>query len=211
MTLSVSSRSAGYLAILAVSFLAACGAAGASASPTASQTPATSSTPQPTPTPSATSTVPAGWTSYTSATQKVAFGLPPTWKVLCDDGVSAPWLLVDSGGLYTGCPQGDGQVGIFVESVIGTGPPTGLSLISTSRSLYSNVHITTVQVNGVSGTRLSGDQTEGQGSGSSQLEYDVEASGRSYYVLAIVGGIAGTKTASVVQVDQFVQTFAFGT
>ena len=73
------------------------------------------------------------------------------------------------------------------------------------------MHITTVQVNGVSGTRLSGDQTEGQGSGSSQLEYDVEANGRSYYVLAIVGGIAGTKTASVVQVDQFVQTFAFGT
>jgi hypothetical protein len=130
--------------------------------------------------------------------------------VYCDDGVSAPWLLVDSGGLYTGCPQGDGQVGIFVESVIGTDPPTGLSLISTSRSLYSNVHITTVQVNGVSGSRLSGDQTEGQGSGSSQLEYDVEASGRSYYVLAIVGGIAGTKTATAAQVDQFVQTLAFG-
>ena len=210
LTFSDPSRRAGSVAILAVSFLAACGTAGASASPTASQTPATSSTPQPTPTPSATSTVPPGWTSYTSATQKVAFGLPPTWKVYCDDGVSAPWLLVVSGGLYTGCPQGDGQVGIFVESVIGTGPPTGLSLISTSRSLYSDVHITTVQVNGVSGTRLSGDQTEGQGSGSSQLEYDVEASGRSYYVLAIVGGIAGTKTATAAQVDQFVQTLAFG-
>jgi hypothetical protein len=86
----------------------------------------------------------------------------------------------------------------------------GLSLISTSKSLYSNVQTATVEVNGVSGTRLSGDQTEGQGSGSSQVEYDVEAGGRTYYVLAVVGGIAGIKTATAAQVDQFVQTFAFG-
>jgi hypothetical protein len=118
--------------------------------------------------------------------------------------------LIDSGGLYTSCPLGDGQVGIFVESVAGTAPPTGISLISTHRSLYSNVQTTTVEVNGVSGTRLSGDQTEGQGSGSSQVEYDVAAGGRTYYVLAIVGGIAGTKTATAAQVDEFVQTFAFG-
>jgi hypothetical protein len=42
------------------------------------------------------------------------------------------------------------------------------------------------------------------------VEYDVEAGGRTYYVLAVVGGIAGIKTATGAQVDQFVQTFAFG-
>ena len=127
----------------------------------------------------------------------------------CDDNESASWLLVDAGGLYTSCPQGDGQVGIFVKSVAGTAPPAGVPLISTNRSLYTNVQTTTVEVSGVSGTRLSGDQTQGQGSGSSQVEYDVKAGGRTYYVLAVVGGIAGTRTATAAQVDQFVQTFAF--
>jgi hypothetical protein len=117
--------------------------------------------------------------------------------------------LIDSGGLYTSCPLGDGQIGIFVESVAGTAPPAGISLISTNRSLYSNVQMTTVDVNGVSSTRLSGDQTEGMGSGSLQVEYDVAAGGRTYYILAIVGGVAGAKTATAAQVDQFVQTFAF--
>jgi hypothetical protein len=116
--------------------------------------------------------------------------------------------LIESGGLYTSCPLGDGQIGIFVESVAGTAPPAGISLISTNRSLYSNVQMTTVDVNGVGGTRLSGDQTEGMGSGSLQVEYDVAAGGRTYYILAIVGGVAA-KTARAAQVDQFVQTFAF--
>ena len=72
------------------------------------------------------------------------------------------------------------------------------------------VQTSTVDVNGVSGTRLSGEQTAGMGFGSSQVEYDVAAGDRTYYVLAIVGGVAGAKTATVAQVDQFVQTFAFG-
>jgi len=129
---------------------------------------------------------------------------------VCDDSASATWLLVDSGDLYTNCPQGDGQVGIFIESVAGTAPPVGLSLISTNRSLYSNVQTTRVTVNGFNGTRLSGEQTRGQGSGSSQVEYDVKAAGRTYHVLAVVGGVAMTKTATDAQVDQVVQTFAFG-
>ncbi len=210
LTLPMSSRIAGYLAIPVFGCLAACGAAGSSASPATSQTPATASSPSDTPSPSATSSLPAGWTSYRSATQQVAFDLPPGWKVYCDDNVSASWLLVDPSGLYTSFPQGDGQVGIFVESVAGTAPPAGFSLISTNRSLYSNVQTTTVEVNGVGGTRLSGDQTQGQGSGSSQVEYDVKAGGRTYYVLAVVGGIAGTRTATAAQVDRFAQTFAFG-
>jgi hypothetical protein len=209
MTPSVSSRIAGCLAIPAIGCLAACGTAGSSPSPVASQTPATTSSPPDALSPSARSSIPAGWSSYTSATQQVAFDLPPSWKVYCDDTVSASWLLVDAGGLYTSCPQGDGQVGIFVGSFAGTDPPAGLSLISTNRSLYSNVQATTVTVNGVSGTRLSGEQTEGQGFGSSQVEYDVRTGGRAYYVLAVVGGVAGTKTATAAQVDQFVQTFAF--
>jgi hypothetical protein len=209
LTVSVLSRIAGYVAISMAGCLAACGSAGSSAPPATTRTPAAASSTPDTPSPSATPSIPSGWTPYTSATQQVAFDLPPGWKVFCDD-VSASWLLVDSGGLYTSCPQGDGQVGIFVASVAGTAPPVGLSLISTSKSLYSNVQTATVEVNGVSGTRLSGDQTEGQGSGSSQVEYDVEAGGRTYYVLAVVGGIAGIKTAAAAQVDQFVQTFAFG-
>ena len=209
MTIPVLSRIAGYVAISMAGCLAACGGAGSSAPPATSRTPAAASSTPDTPSPSATPSIPSGWTPYTSATQQVAFDLPPGWKVYCDD-VSASWLLVDSGGLYTSCPQGDGQVGIFVASVAGTAPPMGLSLISTSKSLYSNVQTATVEVNGVSGTRLAGDQTEGQGSGSSQVEYDVEAGGRTYYVLAVVGGIAGIKTAAAAQVDQFVQTFTFG-
>ncbi len=148
---------------------------------------------------------------YTSVTQKVAFDLPPGWKVYCDDNAISSWLLVDSGGLYTSCPQGDGQVGIFVESVAGAAPPLGITLISTNPSLYGSVQITTVNVNGVSGRRVSGDQIHGQGSGTSQVEYDLETGGRTYYVLAIVGGIAGTRTATAAQVDQFVATFTLGT
>jgi hypothetical protein len=160
-----------------------------------------------TPRPSATSSIPAGWTPYTSATQHVAFDLPPPWTVICDSSTGASWLLVDAGGLYGSCPQGDGQVGIFVESVAGTGPPAALSLISTNRTLYANVQTSSVTVNGVSGMRLSGDQTQGQGSGTSQVEYDVATAGRTWYVLAVVGGVGGTKTATPAQVDQFVQTF----
>jgi hypothetical protein len=42
------------------------------------------------------------------------------------------------------------------------------------------------------------------------VEYDVAVGGRTYYVLAIVGGIAGIEMATAAQVDQLVQTFAFG-
>jgi hypothetical protein len=205
-------RSARWLAVAAVGLLAACGAAGSPGS-SASQTATAASGPPgtlvasaaPSPSPS----TPDGWTPYTSSTQHVAFALPPGWKVVCDGSPAASWLLVDAGGLYTTCPQGDGQVGIFVESVAGTESPAGLSLISAHRSLYSNVQATTVPVGGVSAMRLSGDQTAGQGSGSAQVEYDIATGGRTCYVLAVVGGVAGTTTATAAQVDQFVQTLTF--
>lgn len=210
----LSSQILGCLAVGTAACLAACGTAGSPPPPATTQThAATPSRPGSLP-PSAASSptlsIPAGWTSYTSARQHIGFYLPASWTVYCDDASGASWLLVDSGGLYTSCPNGDGQIGIFVESVIGTAPPTGLSLISTNRSLYSNVQTTRATVNGVDGTRLSGDQTAGQGSGSSQVEYDVATNGRTYYVLADVGGISGARMATATEVDQFVQTLTFG-
>ena len=92
----------------------------------------------------------------------------------------------------------------------GAAPPLGITLISTNPSLYGSVQTTTINVNGVTGMRVAGDQTSGQGSGTSQLEYDLETGGRTYYVLAIVGGITGTRTATAAQVDQFVATFTLG-
>jgi hypothetical protein len=209
----VSSRMVGCLAIGTVACLAACATAAAPLPPVATQTLAGTPSPpesmSPSATSSPTSSVPAGWTSYTSAIQHVGFYLPASWKVRCDNRTDATWLLVDPVGRYPTCPLGDGQVGIFVESGTGTAPPTGFSLISTQKSLFSNVQTTRVTVNGIDGRRFSADQTAGQGSGSRQVEYDVATGGRTYYVLAIVE-ISGVRTATAAQVDQFVQTFTFG-
>ena len=175
---------------------------------------ASSSLPAPTATslaPTLAPFAPVGWISYVSTAQHVAFAHPANWTVVCDSpNVNANWLLVDTtGASYHSCPQGDSPIGILVASAPGTAQPTGLSLISSSPGLYSNVKQTSVTVAGVTGTRFSADQTQGMGTGSSQVEYDFTTGGRTYSVLAVVGGVKGVTTATAAQVDQFVQTFTF--
>ena len=87
-----------------------------------------------------------------------------------------------------------------------------ISTISSTPDLYAHgIQQTSVTVDGVSGTRLSGVQTEGQGGGP-QVEYDFTITGRTYDFFAYVGGSpssleAGAPSASLF--DQIVQTVTF--
>ena len=184
--------------------LAACG--GVAASPPASSASATAS-PVSTLSASPTSSAPAGWVPYSSTTYHVAFYHPAGWSVVCDQP-TGNWLLIDTAARYTDCPQGDGMLGIFIASVAAGAQPNGLGLISTNPSLYSNVTRSMVTIDGVSGTRITGDQTTGQGSGTSQIEYDLTTGGRSYSFLALVS-VPGAVTATPSQFDQFMQTVSF--
>jgi hypothetical protein len=144
---------------------------------------------------------------WASTNYHVSFYHPTSWKVACDQS-SGTWLLIDPAARYSTCPQGDGIIGIFIASGAAGAQPSGLSLISTNPSLYSNTHQSMVTVDGVSGTRITGDQTAGQGSGSSQVEYDFTTGARTFNFLAIVSA-PGATTITAAQFDQFVQTVSF--
>jgi hypothetical protein len=189
-------------ALVLLGFVAACGTATTSSSaPTA-----TISSNSPTATASALASTPdatTGWVSYTSTANHLKFKHPADMKPL-----ECGWVFIDpSNPAY--CPQGDGFCCMFLRSS-DNGQAGGFSLISDHRDLFSDVQQTSVTVDGIAGTRLSGTQTEGQGGGP-QVEYDFTANGRTYNFLAIVSGpgalVASAPSASVF--DQIVQTAVF--
>lgn len=179
----------------------------ASASPSASAPP--TATPVPTPVPTADPT--AGWVSYHSAANHLTFKHPAALKPL-----ECEWVLIQPGVSPNTCPHGDGFCCVFL-AASDNGQTGGFSLISDHPALYSNVLRTAVTVNGVKGTRTSGTQTEGQGSGSPQIahqvEYDFTTGGRTYNFLANVGPAdSGVATDAIAPplFDQLVQTVTFG-
>ena len=196
-------------AVLLLGFVAACGttttnsptptapptAAASTATPAVSASAVASSTPDAT----------AGWVSYTSPANHLTFRHPADMKPL-----ECEWAFIDPAN-PTSCPQGDGFCCIFFRSS-DNGQTGGFSLISTSPGLYTGgVQQTSVTVDGVSGTRLSGIQTIGQGGGP-QVEYDFTTKGRTYNLFAYVGGSPSSLEASAPTAglfDQIVQTVTF--
>jgi len=120
------------------------------------------------------------------------------------------WTYIDPANPGS-CPQGDGLCCVFFRSS-DDGVTAGFSDISTNPSLFTGgITRTDVTVDGVTGTRLSGTQTEGQGGGP-QVEYDFTTNGRAYSLFAYVGGesdslIPSAPSAGVF--DRMVQTVVF--
>ncbi len=143
--------------------------------------------------------------SYTSVANHLTFEHPADMKPL-----ECGWAYIDPANPVS-CPQGDGLCCVFFRSS-DDGVTEGFSDISTNPSLYAGgITRTSVTVDGVTGTRLSGTQTEGQGGGP-QVEYDFTTDGRAYNLFAYVGGrpdslIASAPSAGVF--DQIVQTVVF--
>jgi hypothetical protein len=216
MTSTLGSRLAWTVAapvLLLVLAVAACGAttttstpptASATATATATTTPAASASPTDSPaspTPSAT----AGWVSYTSTTNHLTFEHPAAMKPL-----ECGWTYIDPANPGS-CRQGDGFCCVFFRSS-DDGVTQGFSDISSNPTLYAGgITRSVVTVDGVTGTRLSGTQTEGQGGGP-QVEYDFTKDGRAYNLFAYVGGQSDSLVASAPSVgvfDQMVQTVVF--
>lgn len=141
-------------AALLLGFVAACGttttssstatasstAAVTSASPTASASAVASATPDAT----------AGWVSYTSSANHLTLRHPADLNPL-----ECGWVWVDA-TTATSCPQGDGLCCVFFRSS-DNGQTGAFSLISTHTALYTGgITRTSVTVDGVIGTRLSG-------------------------------------------------------
>jgi hypothetical protein len=111
------------------------------------------------------------------------------------------------------CPLGDGFCCIFLSSS-DNGQTGSESLISTnpSASLYAGgIQRTSVTVDGVTGTRLSGTQTFGMGVGP-QVEYDFTTGGRTYNFFAYAGGQSDSLdpvAPSAAVFDQIVRTATF--
>jgi hypothetical protein len=120
------------------------------------------------------------------------------------------WVFIDPTNRAS-CPQGDGFCCVFIRSS-DNGQTGAFSTISSNPALYAHgIQQTSVTVDGVTGTRLSGVQTEGQGGGP-QIEYDFTISGRTYDFFAYVGGSPSSLEAgapSAVLFDQIVQTVTF--
>ena len=202
------SRNAAILtAVLLLSMTAACGAAKAS-----STTPTPSPTAPASPSPSAASAVApftpvatAGWVSYASAVNHVTFRHPADMKPL-----ECGWVYIAPNN-PTSCPLGDGFCCIFFRSS-DNGETGTMSLISTNLSLYTGgVQRTSVTVDGVTGTRLSGTQTFGMGVGP-QVEYDFKTGGRTYNLFAYAGGQSDSLdpvAPSAAVFDQIVRTATF--
>jgi hypothetical protein len=202
-------RASGVIAIAALllGFVAACGgttaatstptasAVGASASPTETASAVAPSTPDMT----------AGWVSYTSPANHLTFQHPPDMQPL-----ECGWAFIDPTN-PSSCPQGDGQCCVFLRSS-DNGETGAMSLISDHTNLYpGGIERNSVTVDGVTGTRLSGIQTIGQGGGP-QVEYDFTTNGRTYNFFAYVGGSPtslepGAPSPSLF--DQIVQTVVF--
>ncbi|MDQ6847010.1 MAG: hypothetical protein M3019_05430 [Candidatus Dormibacteraeota bacterium] len=107
----------------------------------------------------------------------------------------------------SGCPT-DGAGGVLLAGP-GVTANQSFSDISGNPSLYANVMRTAVTVDGVSGFRISANQTAGQGAGSSQVEYDFTAAGTRYTFLAYVKW-PGYETGDITsQFDLLVSTVTF--
>jgi hypothetical protein len=186
-------------ATLLIGFVAACGTTTTSSSSTA----AVSSSPTSSAAASSTPDATAGWVTYTSPANHLTFKHPADMKPL-----ECGWVFIDPTN-PTSCPQGDGFCCVFLASS-DNGQTGAFSLISDHRSLFSGIQQTSSTVNGVTGTRLSGTQTTGQGGGP-QVEYDFTTKGRTYNFLAIVSGpgalVSSAPSASLF--DQIVQTVTF--
>lgn len=120
------------------------------------------------------------------------------------------WVFIDPTN-PTSCPQGDGFCCVFF-SASDNGQTGASSSISADPGLYADgIQQTSVTVDGVTGTRLSGVQTEGQGGGP-QVEYDFTTMGRRYILFAYVSGSPSSLDASAPNTslfDQIVQTVMF--
>jgi hypothetical protein len=216
MTSTQGGRRAFVVAVPVLALVMAVAACGASATATApppstSATATAATTPTAIPSPTAFSALPtpsgpAGWVSYTSTANHLTFEHPAEMNPL-----ECGWVWVDA-TTATSCPQGDGLCCVFFRSS-DDGVTGGFSDISTNPGLYTGgITRSVVTVDGVTGTRLSGIQTVGQGGGP-QIEYDFTTDGRAYSLFAYVAGpdslIVGAPSASVV--DQMVQTVVFTT
>lgn len=193
-------------AVLTLLTLAGCGAATTTSSASTSAatgTPSAAATPAATPT--QTSDATAGWAKYHSAANHITFRHPVTW-VPQECGWVFLWGPVTDGD-NNHCPT-DGAGGIIL-AASDNGQQGSLSSISSNPQLYSNVQRSSVMVDEVTGTRIAADQSHGQGSGSSQVEYDFTSGPRSFTFLAYVKW-AGYQPGHITQqFDQLVQTVMF--
>jgi len=147
----------------------------------------------------------AGWVSYTSAVNHLTFRHPADMQPL-----ECGWVFIDPAN-PTSCPQGDGLCCVFLRSS-DNGQTGAFSLISTNPNLYpGGIQRDSVVVDGVTGARLYGIQTSGQGGGP-QVEYDFATHGRTYNFFADVGGHPDSLEAGAPSTnlfDQIVQTVIF--
>jgi|HubBroStandDraft_6_1064221.scaffolds.fasta_scaffold35232_4 hypothetical protein len=194
------------LAVLTILTLAGCGAATTTSSaptPAATITPSAAATPVAIPT--QTSGAPPGWLTYHSAANHITFSHPITW-IPQECGWVFLWGPV-SGGENNYCPT-DGAGGILL-AASDNGQQGSFSSISSNPQLYSNVRRSSVTVDGVAGTRIAADQSQGLGGGSSQVEYDFKSGSRSFTFLAYVKWPGFQPGDITQQFDQLVQTVMF--
>jgi hypothetical protein len=120
------------------------------------------------------------------------------------------WVFIDPTN-PTSCPEGDGECCVFLRSS-DNGETGAMSLISTNPNLYGDgIQRSAVSVDGVTGTRLSGVQTEGQGGGP-QVEYDFTTLGRTYNFFAYLGGSSTSidpAAPNAALFDQIIHTVTF--
>jgi hypothetical protein len=119
------------------------------------------------------------------------------------------WVFIHANLSGTGCPT-DGAGGVLLAGP-GVRPDQRFSAISSSNpSLYDHLTTSSVTVDGVVGSRIAATQVEGQGAGSSQVEYDFVRGSTRYVLLAYVkwpGYEVGDITP---QFDELVSTVTFG-
>jgi hypothetical protein len=198
------------IAALGIGFVAACGSSTTPSGTTPSGTtphatgPVASAPPNAAP-PAPTLDGTAGWLSYTSPANHLTFMHPPDMRPL-----ECGWVFIDPTNPPS-CPQGDGFCCVFFRSS-DNGQTGAFSSISSNPNLFADgIQRTTVTVDGVMGTRLSGIQTEGQGGGP-QVEYDFTTMGRVYTLFAYVSGSRSSLDAAAPSAslfDQIVQTVMF--